>query len=424
MVDNVLIVNGYVRANGGDAALLAVCVQQVRRAFPTADVFVASMEDPSVVPTYEGAVNIGSIRRYVSDDRRPLRVRLARRMVGLLLGLLYLLLPPGRARLLGRTVPPEVQQEVKLAAECDIVISMGGGYVHGRGGLAGWQNLYFVLLPILIAQHHRRPTVFAPQSFGPFDGGPLQRRLVRSTLCRAALVVPREDKSVTALLRCGLSRAALPRGVDSAFALQVNASSASRRLPDGAVGITARQWLSPHEQHRYEVALARTIDLLTETGYHPVLVPQVTAAYTADDDRIVERRIADLCATAPIRLDDPLPYDVLFELYGECEFFIGTRFHSVIFALLHRVPCLAIEYEHKTSGIMNDLGLGDWCIPIESASEARLTALTERLLLSRETYLAQLDDVLPDYVSRSQLFVSQLRQAAGEVEPTPEGAVT
>jgi colanic acid/amylovoran biosynthesis protein len=187
-------------------------------------------------------------------------------------------------------------------------------------------------------------------------------------------------------------------------------------LPPKAVGLTARQWLPDHAQHRYELALARTIDQLTARGFRPVLVPQVTAAYTADDDRIVERRIADLCATAPTRLDEQLPYDVLFRLYGECEFFVGTRFHSVIFALLHRVPCLAIEYEHKTSGIMNDLGLGEWSIPIEDATDERVSALADRLIASRDSYLAQLDAVLPDYVARSRLFVHQLRETVSTRE--------
>lgn len=412
MINRILIVNGYVRANAGDAALLAVCVRQARRAFPSAEVFVASLEDPAVVPTYEGATNIGSIRRFVSDDRRPLPVRLLRRVAGLLLGVLYLLLPAGRGTFLRSSLPAEVQREAELAAECELVVSMGGGYVHGRGGLAGWQNLYFVLLPMLIAQHHQRRTVFAPQSFGPFDGGALQHRLVRSTIAASSLVIAREDKSVTALLGCGVPIEQITRGVDSAFSLEVDESDKGHTLPAGAIGITARQWLPPQEQHRYEVALARTIDLLAERGWSPVLIPQVTASYTADDDRIVERRIADLCATAPTRLNDQLPYDVLFQLYGECEYFIGTRFHSVIFALLHRVPCLAIEYEHKTSGIMNDLGLGDWRIPIEKADEEQLTALADRLLGARESYLAQLDAVLPDYIGRSQLFADQLRAVA------------
>lgn len=416
MINRVLITNGYVSANAGDAALLAVCVQQVRSAFPTAEVWVASLEDPDLVPTYEGAHNIGSIRRYVSDDRHALPIRLLRRLVGVLLGVLYLVLPTRCSAALRRPLPAEVAREASLAADCDLVVSMGGGYVHGRGGLAGWQNLYFVLLPMLIAQHHRRRTIFAPQSFGPFDGGPLQELLIRHTLGRSQLVIAREDKSVAALVRCGVPRETITRGVDAAFSLQPAQEPTDRMLPPKAVGLTARQWLPDHEQHRYELALARTIDQLTARGFRPVLVPQVTAAYTADDDRIVERRIADLCATAPTRLDEQLPYDVLFRLYGECEFFVGTRFHSVIFALLHRVPCLAIEYEHKTSGIMNDLGLGEWSIPIEDATDERVSALADRLIASRDSYLAQLDAVLPDYVARSRLFVHQLRETVSTRE--------
>ena len=409
-INTVLIVNGYVQANAGDAALLAVCRQQVVEAYPTAAVQVASLEDPGTVPTFDGVPNIGSIRRFVSDDRRPRPVRLLLRALGLLVGLAYLLAPRLLTRLVLPRLPVEVRHEVTAAAQADLVVSMGGGYVHGRAGLAGWQNLYFVLLPLLIAQRHGRLTVFAPQSFGPFEGGPLQHWLVRTVASRATLLVAREVKSVRALQACRVPDTQVARGVDSAFALEATTPRAAvSRLPTGTVGITARSWLPPAEQHAYEVGLARTIDHLIVRGHPVLLVPQVTADFMQDDDRIVEARIAALCTLEPILCTDRLPYTELLTLYGECHLFVGTRFHSVIFSLLHRVPCIAIEYEHKTSGIMADLGLSAWTLPIEEVDADRLIALVDRLIVEREDYLRQLDEVLPPYVARSRAFVTDLR---------------
>jgi colanic acid/amylovoran biosynthesis protein len=88
---------------------------------------------------------------------------------------------------------------------------------------------------------------------------------------------------------------------------------------------------------------------------------------------------------------------------------IGTRFHSVIFALTSRIPCVAIGYEHKTRGIMDDLGLGDWVIQIADVEADVLFGLTQRLERQRARYLRQLDDVLPGYIARSNEFVGQLR---------------
>ena len=49
------------------------------------------------------------------------------------------------------------------------------------------------------------------------------------------------------------------------------------------------------------------------------------------------------------------------------DYLVGTRFHSVIFALAARVPCIAIGYEHKTRGIMRDLSLDGWVLPARGA---------------------------------------------------------
>lgn len=418
-METVLVVNGYVRANAGDAALMDVCLQQAKQAYPHASVLVASMEDPAQVPQISGSTNIGSIRRFVSDDRRGLPVRLMRRMLGVGMGIGYLLSPWLATTLFLRWLPREVRREAEVARDANVVISMGGGYVHGRAGLAGWQNLYFVLLPLLIAQRHRRLTAFAPQSFGPFEGGPWQERLVRLVMSRASLVVAREANSVRALQRCGVPDAQITRGVDSAFSLDSPPPRAepTRRLPGSTVGVTARAWLPQPEQHRYELGIARTIDFLQDRGYHVVLVPQVTADFMHDDDRIVESRIEALCSTRPLRLDDRLPYAELLEIYSQCTLFIGTRFHSVIFSLLNRVPCAAVEYEYKTSGIMADLGLRQWTIPISEVEAERLIGLVEQLIREREHYLAHLDSVLPAYMARSRAFVAQLQ--ALDPHPAP-----
>jgi colanic acid/amylovoran biosynthesis protein len=103
-----------------------------------------------------------------------------------------------------------------------------------------------------------------------------------------------------------------------------------------------------------------------------VLIPQVTTDYLGDDDRIVERRIAGYCGSSPLRIDERVDFRDLKGLYSACDLMLGTRFHSVIFALTSMVPCLAIEYEHKTRGIMRDLGLEEWVLPIDEVSHARL----------------------------------------------------
>ncbi|MFJ1704442.1 polysaccharide pyruvyl transferase family protein [Kitasatospora sp. NPDC088346] len=412
----IVVINAYVRENAGDAALLSVCLRQVGEAFPDAAVSIAGMEDAAVHPSFEGVANLGSIRRHVADGGVPLPRRLLRRLVVAVLTVVALLLPRALARPLLRLLPAEARREAEAVAQADLVVSMGGGYLLARPGLDGYQNVFFVLLPALLAQQAGVPVVFAPQSFGPFPGR-AQRWLVGRVLRRAALVLAREDVSVGLLAECGVPAGRVERAVDAGFAFDPVVEQGWRaRLGVGAeqplVGITARRWLAPAAQERYERALAATIDRLRSDGARVVLIPQVTTDYLGDDDRIVERRIAGYCRSSPLRIEERVDYRDLKGLYNECSMLIGTRFHSVIFSLTSGVPCVAIEYEHKTRGIMADLGLARWVLPIDQVTDERLWDLVSALRADPPEYRAVLRDRMPGYVRDAERFSELLKAAA------------
>ncbi|GAB2862186.1 hypothetical protein GCM10027074_31870 [Streptomyces deserti] len=411
----IVVINAYVRENAGDAALLSVCLRHVREAFPEAEVVIAGMEDAAEHPAFEGVRNIGSIRRYVADGTASLPRRLLRKALLGLAGTAAVTLPRPLARAVLRVLPAEARREADAVTRADLVVSMGGGYVLARPGLDGYQNVFFVLLPALLAQRAGAPVVWAPQSFGPFPAA-AQRRLVGRVMRRSAAVLAREDVSVGELLACGIPADRIERAVDAGFAFDPERRTDWRaRLGVGPderlVGITARRWLTPAAQDRYERELARTIDAVQATGARAVLIPQVSTDYLGDDDRICERRIAAHCTSGPLMVDEVVDYRDLKGLYDECTLLIGTRFHSVIFSLTSDVPCVAIEYEHKTRGIMADLGLGEWVLPIADVTHDRLWALVEPLLKDPAPYRRLLDANLPDYVARARSLPARLREA-------------
>lgn len=309
--------------------------------------------------------------------------------------------------------PAEPLAEMRAIAQADLVVGLGGGYLNGGASLAGTLNVIFLLLPLWLATRLRRPTVLAPQSYGPF-GRSLQLRLVRGCLNRVGPIVVREDTSLTLLRTLGVHGHHLDRGVDSAFALS---GERVPRSPAGGpghprVGITARAWLPDRGQESYERSLAALADWLHQSRRASVtLVPQVTSDYCGDDDRLVSRRIASYCSTSPEIIEERLDHTALRALYGGLDYIVGTRFHSVIFSLSTGTPALAIEYEHKTSGIMSDLGLADWVIPIGEVTAAALCQRFAALEEARSDYEKHIGDRLPDYQARARGFVDILRRS-------------
>ncbi|MFJ3640258.1 polysaccharide pyruvyl transferase family protein [Streptomyces sp. NPDC090108] len=417
----VVIVNAFERGNRGDAALLSVAVQQVREAFPAARVLVAGFEHPYRWPEFDGARNIGSIRRYAGDEAASRPVRVLRKL--LVLALVAVAALPVGARLVrafARLLPREIRDETRAVTEADLVVSLGGGYLNARADLPSDLNIAFLLLPLWLAQRAGVPTVLGPQSFGPFPRR-RQRLMVRRVVGRAAAAVAREDISVTRLAEAGVTAPTVERGVDSAFAFRGGSRRPWRAelgVPAGAplVLVTARRHLAPEPQAAYEAAVAAAVRHLLGRGCHVVLVPQVTCAFQADDDRAVNARIAELVPGTPeLRvLDDAgIDHHDIHALYGAADFILGTRFHSVIFGLTAGVPCAAVEYDHKTRGIMRDLGLEEWVVRMSDVRDNALIPLVDRLLADGEDYRKHLATVLPAYTRLAAGFVPVLREAVG-----------
>ncbi|MCW3036519.1 MAG: hypothetical protein JWM17_1831 [Actinobacteria bacterium] len=413
----VMVVNAYVRENAGDAALLSVLLDQLESAFPGCDICVSSMEDPRVRDNFSGHTNIGSIRRYTGDEQEPRLSRIARKVLIGAVGLCWFRYASGAWRRCARILPSEARAEVQAVESSDLIVSLGGGYLSGTNSLGSRLHLFYSLLPVVLGQRLGKPVIFAPQSFGPW-GSARQARRIGRCLSRASLVLAREERSLDVLKEMGTRPSVMGRAVDSAFSFDAPAQNWRQHLALDAdevlVGITARKWLDPERQDRYERALAAVIDQIqARPGQHAILIPQVMSAYQSDDDRIVNTRVAAYCRAGrqPLLLAGWSSHYDLKALYKELDYLIGTRLHSVIFSLTSSVPSIAIAYEHKTLGVMRDLGLESWCLRIEDVTEPRLTELVERLMHDRASYLMHLKEVLPPYTERASEVSALIKQA-------------
>jgi polysaccharide pyruvyl transferase WcaK-like protein len=409
----ILIVNNYFR-NTGDAALLNVLIKQVRAEWPGADMTLASLEQPATFPTFDGATNVGSIRLYSGDADISRPRRLARKALVVAVSLAWGRLSAPARRVTTRRLPRGLAAELAAIAAADLVLSASGGYMNATNSLGGNLNIWHLLLPLKLARQIGKPVIMAPQSFGPF-GNAWQRRTVARTLDRLQHSFVREDKSLRLLAEQGVNPGLLSRAIDSGFAFDTNVASQTPTLqPQPRIGITARTWLPGTAQTAYEQGIAGTIAAVS-AGHHAKfsLIPQVTSELYEDDDRVPERRIAEFARAlgAPVeQIDRHLSHHDVKQLYAGLDATIGTRFHSVIFSLTSYVPAIAIEYEHKTSGIMHDLGLEDWVIKIGDVTTPRLTAMLERLLQEHDAYVRHLRAVMPDYIARTNTTGPLMKQ--------------
>jgi colanic acid/amylovoran biosynthesis protein len=340
----------------------------------------------------------------------------------------FLLTRAGRVccRRLGSDSTRQTLAVLEGASACFV---KGGGFLHSTKSVADPYRAYYFLFHVLLAQSMGKPVYVMPNSYGPFEGK-LYRYIVRLALRRCAIVTARESISRDALHSAlGISAELYP---DLAFSLAAQSPSgdvlAEVRHRAGRrpiVGITARPYRFPGSAdplaayQQYLTEFAKFAEWLHGQGYFPLFVEHVSSPRQHESDiSAINEIVARLDGGTYEVISRPdLDARGLKSLYGACDFVVGTRFHSVIFALSEGTRALAVGYGgNKSFGIMKDLGLSHLVLDI-----AQFTADSARRRFERlESDTAVSDSVrdLPGKVSamHAELVarIERLRLQAGE----------
>ena len=94
------------------------------------------------------------------------------------------------------------------------------------------------------------------------------------------------------------------------------------------------------------------------------------------------------------------------QLIGNLDLMIGMRLHSLILAAGAGVPVIAVEYDPKVCGFMEEIGQAERSIPLDSFEKIRLLPLIETILGDPLTARTDIEAGVKDY-----------RQRMTEVEP-------
>jgi colanic acid/amylovoran biosynthesis protein len=361
-----MIVNAFGRSNRGDSVLLDECIHEIRAKFPAAQIAGAVFEgigDASTVhPSVAWSERIGNTGGGGAANRIKSLIYLIAAWLSAYLPFLGL----------DRLLPPQQRATLKAIRESDVVISAPGGYIHDTN------FAYFIaLLHIHLGTILGKTVILAPQSVGPIER-PISRAVARHVLGKVPFLCARESYSWDFLAHeLKLPEKNVYRTGDSAFwndrvednkDLVDSIYSTLGVAPDKPVfGMTVVGWSFPKSRQpaaAYELytdAVARVADHMSETyGVVPVIFNQVSedlpTAY-AVQKKARHTVIIDATSREP---------DVLRALITRSRIFLGTRFHSCIFAMMAGRPTFAIAYLPKTEYIMNDLKLSHRHTPIDA----------------------------------------------------------
>jgi len=413
----IALFNVYGHHNSGDAMLMLALLSMLKKTFPNATIEGIAFDPiserkwmPEIV-WHERICNAVS-KTIFGRIRQSITLVLA--LFATKLNIVHKL----------SSILPELQHTaIQCLQSCDLAISVPGGYLEDSNS-----SYILNLLQMRIARALCPYVLLAPQSIGPVRSK-LGRRLLRKTLLSMDRIFVREHSSYAFVAelfgeRNKAALEAVSSSGDLAFWFEgdepseIEIAASLQRLdagpPHKILGCTLVNWNFPHlanaeaARNNYIEAFCILVDHAAQNyGYKVVIFNQV------DGDLPISRRLKQLRPSVIVD-DEERSTALLAKLIGKSDIFIGTRFHSCVFALNSGVPTCVISYLPKSDGIMHDLGLSEHVIDINKVTGKDLIAHLDYLATDRAGQSKRFEAAVERYRREHNRFISFLDQLRDE----------
>ncbi len=225
------------------------------------------------------------------------------------------------------------------------------------------------------------------------------------------LIVARESITYDALVENKIGNVYLCP--DPAFMMKVKNVNLDNFFDNNVIGINLSPLISNLKDG--DVVLKSYIKMiehiLMKTNYKIALIPHVIWD-TSNDYEILEELNRHFAKESRITLiSGNHSAEELKYIIGKCCMFIGARTHSTIAAYSQCIPTLVIGYSVKARGIAKDLfGTYDnYVYPVQQIqNENDLIAPLEFLISNKDSIKEHLEDIMPEYISKTKDVVEIL----------------
>lgn len=387
LMPNIFITHHYSR-NKGDQSILIGTIDAIKKVIPTSEI---------VVSTYDSAFTVDRDVKWVDwifDFKDVVGKGLPKKIIWIIQNLIWIIqisiwliiekyLKINRFLLMSE----EKRRRLQPFKDADIVISCGGGYITDNYG--GPLPLFFVLYEIFLAIALRKDVMIYSQSIGPFNKK-ISKLATKYVLNKVKLITCRESISKEVLLNIGVNKPTVFITADPAFYLipankkRINEILDNEGVIKGKkqnlIGISLRNWWYPSfsdpdvRHNNYLKIISRVSDYLIKYLNAEIIFIPMDIKDTSTDDRVLALEIIHMmdCQKDVKLIRGEYTPEELKGVIGEMDLFIGTRFHSIIFATAMQVPVVSIMYEHKAMGIMKMLNLERYVCDINELDQNEL----------------------------------------------------
>lgn len=266
---------------------------------------------------------------------------------------------------------PTLRALAKRIKDSDMVLCSPGGISMG-----GFHNWYHVVL-LKMAKYFHKPIAYFGRSIGPFVGDSADEKLFNrwsyELLHYFGFLSLRDSISLKIAQDDGLDNAILT--TDSAFleTPRVSIPDEIRDLLDGKkYMVFVPNQLTWHYKYRsvnqslIDGFYYGIIDYILEKdpSIHIVMLPQTYSSRINDAKYFVSLSERYKTTNRIHPLEERYGSDLQQTIISNAEYIIGSRYHSIVFAINNDRPFVSLSYEHKMSGLLQILDASKYMVDI------------------------------------------------------------
>lgn len=381
-----LILGNHTCGNRGDSAILRGLLDAITRIEPQAEVDVMSRYPVSSSwllnrpvmgdPLYSQMKAHNTAAGLVGRVKKILRRRYQHQV------LLSRVTDSGKLRNIA--IAQGFTDFVRLLSNYDAIVQVGGSFFVDLYGAPQFEHALCTFMA-------KKPLYMIGHSVGPFQD-PQFNQLANYAFGHCEALILRESVSLDLMKQSDITTAKVEQGVDTAWLVEDDEnfvpSYAVRHWLEMAgkqktVAITLRE-LAPFDkrlgttQQAYEQAFADVVNRVIDAGWQVIALSTCTGIDSYNkDDRMVALNLRK-------HITDPSRYHVVMDelndlemgkILAACDLTVGTRLHSAIISMNFGTPAIAINYEHKSAGIMKQLGMPEMAVDIRHLLDGSLAAM-------------------------------------------------
>jgi colanic acid/amylovoran biosynthesis protein len=272
-------------------------------------------------------------------------------------------------------IHPYVTEYSNYYRWADAIVCAPGGIC--MGGFMDWGHEY----ALLTAMKLHKPIFYYGRSIGSFWDKPKEKKLFKKQaidiLNYANYVSLRESESMRIAHNLGIKN--VVQTVDTAFLdypkVEIPQEIQSK-IGNSRYVVFVPNLLIWHYYYKDKASKEQVVDFWSKvvdviTKHYPehkiVMLPQTFnyGTYAGDDINMFKDIEVNRSHSNLIVVDDQRSSDIQQTIIRNADAMFGARYHSVVFAIKNNVPFVAFNYEHKISGLLEELNLKDEMIDIK-----------------------------------------------------------